>query len=357
MIGVFMNKRPLNSMIRGNTSYEKLEFYRHFVDTFKEPLCFYSLDNIDPYRASIDGYVLLPGKNLTQAEVRVPEHHFSRAIIYRQRNLNKIKKFIRNHRTRFYQFQSKKERNKWTNYELLNNVPEIKSHLPETYPLTWDNVIKILERYKQAIVKPIYGSLGKKVVLIEKRGQIYTIKEKNEFRLVHSEVALEHLEMYYLSKFKRPKRFIVQQKVNTDRFRHRIYECRVSVQKTSSGEWEVTGWAVRLAQKGDYLTNVSQGSEIIPFSRIFNPKSDTAYTIRDVTTRIAKQFEKHFPDTIDLGIDLMLDNNKHVWFIEANLRDQRLSYYNDREMWRRTTITPLVFIQNQMVSESVTKDG
>lgn len=356
MIGVLINKRPLNGMLGYKASYENIEFYRYFVEKFKEPLCFYTLDDIDLGRDRIYGYVLSLGHSLARREVDVPEHHFCREIIYRRKNLQKVRSLIRNHPIRFYQLQSKKERNKWTNYELLHTSPEIRPHLPETYPLTWCNLESMLEKYKQVIVKPIYGSLGKKVVLIEKRGQMYTIVEKNRGRLVCSEVALEHLKMYYLSKFKRPKRFIVQHKVDADMFRRRIYDCRVSVQKTSASEWEVTGWAVRLAQMGDYLTNVAQGSDTMPFSRFFDPSSVTACTIRDVSTLIAKQFEKHFPDTIDLGIDLMLDKNKHVWFIEANLRDQRLSYKNDREMWRRTTITPLIFIQNQVVSGS-TKGG
>lgn len=359
MIGVLMNRKPLRAIINDNTSYERLEFYRYFVETYRESLCFYSLNHVDPCKNNMNGFVLSPGESLIQTKVKIPKYHFCRGIFHRKKNLDKLRDFIRSHQINFYQLQSKKERNKWTHYCILRDVPEIKPHLPDTRLLTWDGLVDMLDEYKQVVVKPIHGWLGKNIVLFEKNHHVYMIKEKVGGNIIRSEVAFEHLKMYYLSKFKRSRQYIVQQKINSTMIHRRIYDCRVSVQKTVSNEWKVTGWAVRLAQKDDYLTNVAQGSGTIPFSKLFSKSGKVALAICNLTTQIAKQFEKHFPGLIDLGIDLMLDKNKHVWFVEANLRDQRLSYQklNDIETWRRTTITPLIYIKSQMVSKSELTDG
>lgn len=359
MIGIFMNRRPLRHIIDGQESYENLEFYRHFVETYEEPLCFYSFDHIDPCKDRLDGYVLSPGNSLVLKEVPLPKHHFCRAIVYRKKHRERVKHFIRNHRLRMYQLQTKNKRNKWNHYQLLSHFPEIRPHLPETRPLTWKNLTAMLVEHQQVVVKPVYGSLGKNVVLIEKNGPSYAIKEKNQKKLVQNEGKRADLKRYCLKKFSHPRRFIVQRRVDADTFQHRIYDCRVSVQKTPSHTWEVTGRAVRLAQRGDFLTNVAQGSDTVSFAHFFDRSNEMARTISHLATHIGEAFAEQFPDTIDLGIDLLLDKNKHVWFIEANLRDLRLSYakMNDMDMWRQTTVTPLTYIWSNMQSKPEGAEG
>jgi len=146
--------------------------------------------------------------------------------------------------------QSGQERDKLKHLFLLRLNPVLAEHLPDSMPYNPENLQLLLQKYKCVVIKPIAGSLGRKVTLIEKRSDSYLVKSKDYFSTGSQMFSLEELLHFFEKIYQHPQKYLLQEKVISDTYLDRVYECRVSVQKNEAGRWEVTGKAIRLAQPG-----------------------------------------------------------------------------------------------------------
>jgi len=67
--------------------------------------------------------------------------------------------------------------------------------------------------------------------------------------------------------------------------------------------------------------------------------------MRDVAIRVAAQLEKHDPTCADLGLDLAVDEDGHIWFIEVNGRDLRITFRHAGELntWHNSFRRPMEY--------------
>ncbi|WP_339061695.1 YheC/YheD family protein [Tepidibacillus marianensis] len=63
--------------------------------------------------------------------------------------------------------------------------------------------------------------------------------------------------------------------------------------------------------------------------------SSLAKEIRNAGIEIAQTLEKLCPHIADLGIDIGIDKNNHLWIIEVNFFDEKAAYResNQYKMW------------------------
>ncbi|MEW5783486.1 MAG: YheC/YheD family protein [Bacillota bacterium] len=349
VIGVLLNARQFKKMISGQETLEKLQFYQHFSQQYQVPICFYSIQNATINQPDITGYVIDPAVNKTSLKkVLWPKYHFCRAILS-QKNRDTIEELIVENYLQFYQLQSQEERNKETHIQFLRSNRKLTGHIPDTMPLNKHSLQEMLRKHEQILLKPVTGSLGKKIVLVEKKCNHYLLYSKNGLLANPKIFSLGELIEYISKRYLQQSKYLVQERVKVDTFKNRIYECRTSVQLNETGEWEVTGKVIRLAQPNKFLTNIHQGAEAMPFQTLFTDEMPVVRAINNLSIMIAEELAKHL-NIIDFGLDLMLDYKQHIWFIESNLRDQRLSYKaaNDYQTWYRTTTTPLSYILSRM---------
>ncbi|WP_035187256.1 YheC/YheD family protein [Alteribacter aurantiacus] len=346
MIGILVSKKGFKAIVKGRSKIEDLRHYKRFVNQHKMPVVFYYVsENLLKNRA-VQGFVVEPHQEPAVKEVQAPTHTFCRMIVG-GRTKRRLKLLARRTKRRFYQLQSGRERDKWRHIVALNANEATSIFVPNSKRLTPDTFKEMIRKHGEVIIKPCRGSLGRRVIMIEKRGKRYKLSSKTKKKLVVKLVSAREVKGYIEALSK--KRYIVQQKVRATKVNDQTIEVRASTQKTTPTDWKVSAKALRLSRKGDFLTNISKGAKGVPFKTHYFKQANVNDVVEKTSVALAKQLSKAIP-AIDFGFDLMVDERGKVWFIEANLRDMKLTYMwaGEYELWYQSIAQPLRFIASEM---------
>lgn len=352
MIGILLNTWTYNHITNDMDTFENIQFYRQFSQVNQVPLCLYCMQGVPAGRPYLKGLAIDPAtSSISEQRIPWPKYNFCRAVLSKS-NVKIMETYAQKYDLRFYQLQSTEERNKLKHLDYLRQNHDLRGHLPDTAPLTESSLMNMLKKHGKVIIKPVKGWLGKNIVLIEQEGEAFFVNSIELSMGGGSAISSGELIRFFYRRYRRPRGYMVQQKIDAHTFDGRVSECRVSVQKREGEYWDVTGIAVRLAQPGRQITNIRQGADAVQYQSLFPGNKLVFQEIINLSVAIAKELEKHM-EIIDLGLDLMLDHKCHVWFIEANLRDQRLTYKaaNDMDTWYRTTTAPLAYILNHAMQQ------
>lgn len=124
--------------------------------------------------------------------------------------------------------------------------------------------------------------------------------------------------------------YIVQQGIDLLKDEGSIFDVRVLVQKDYTGEWDVTGMACRVGKNGSIISNLSSGGRGQKIEDVLKrniPYQETRERIIEdikfISIEATKTLERSIGQCGEMGIDVGIDNNGKVWFIEANIRPAR----------------------------------
>lgn len=228
---------------------------------------------------------------------------------------------------------------KWTKHNFLLAESSLVKYLPETKLLTKDTFTEFIERYGQAIIKPSFGSLGKRIYKVIDLG--------NDQYEVHGgtkkEVIVGKKEVYKVIRSRvSKKKNIIQQVIPLATKKGYPFDVRVMVQRRKdSGEWVITGKAAKVAGRGYFITNVAR--EVMPVEEAINQSNIKNYFMR--TRRIMKELEKvslkivqtlehHYSERNEMGIDFGIDAEGNIWIIEVNMKPmiRMFSLLRDKSM-------------------------
>ncbi|MBO8162427.1 MAG: YheC/YheD family protein [Brevibacillus sp.] len=219
---------------------------------------------------------------------------------------------------------------KWQLYRRLNKHPEITPYLPETLCCTsMDDITYLLNKHHFIYVKSYYGSRGREVMSVKKTRERYVIRfYRNGLRRVHVK-SIPQLEEH-IRRFMGDKRFIIQQGIDLLTYQGRKIDLRVLICKNGSGEWEVIYNQVNVAKPGATITTI-EGSvkdykDVYQSFKRSGSKLDlpTDEMIRQQTVKIASYIEHEFGLHGEIGMDMAVDKNGKLWFIEANSKPEKL---------------------------------
>ena len=232
---------------------------------------------------------------------------------------------------------------KWECWKLLKKDKEIRNHLPYTQRLkNRTNLYLFLHQYKDIFLKPInastaHSSKGIFRVILQREGNVKIFyREKNKMQEKGFK-SYQKFQDWIFPKLS-PKDYVLQKSIETMKDSENATDIRINMNKNSRGEWEVSMILVRVA------TNVSH---VIPRFATFYSISDFIKMITDneekrgelersignIGLKICRSFDKSGYHMADLGIDLGMDKNGHVWIFEINplpfpfrgaIRDQSL---------------------------------
>ncbi len=222
---------------------------------------------------------------------------------------------------------------KWKTHQILSQNPFVKPYLPDTRLLkNFQMLDSMVKKYGSVYMKPIAGSQGRNIIKV--------IKKKNsslyEYQYQHNSKPRQGITssvstLRKVLKDVMPKQgYIVQKRINLLAVNDQLVDIRVMVQKDHSGQWSVTGKACRIGRKGSITSNISGGGCGRKVSAVLAEKFHDPETRERIMNEIdslgllvAESLEATTTSIGELGIDIGVDNDGCIWFIEANLKPAR----------------------------------
>lgn len=241
--------------------------------------------------------------------------------------------------------------NKWDVYRILAADPALVRHLPETAKADEDMVADFIRRYRVVYVKPAVGNQGRNVFRIVRRGKRLTCRgHLRRGRLLSTSLAGPAALLQVLKETGEQSPFIVQRGLELARVQGRAADVRVLVQRDKTGRWSYTGAGVRIGGPASVVSNLHAGGSaakldvLVPRKGRKEKVMELESRIKELTLRVAEALSQGAL-LGELGIDLGLDAEGHLWIIEVNMRPGRATFRRAglTEAWKRSGRAPLEF--------------
>ena len=344
-VGILFSSRNLAACLSGKQSYEMMPLYEKYARQNGLRPVFFTLSDIRFHDLAVYGYIKT-GHTYEKKMVPLPTviHNRTRLSPLHDKTLKRLRRLPY---TRV--FNGTNYFNKWRVFRQLKTCPELVPHLPDTHRLQPTAVSLLLERHPALYLKPFAKSLGRGIlrctrlpddkvqIRFQKNGAVYQ-------RILTTETALPLIERVCND------RYLVQQAIALVDQNTRPIDFRVSVQKGARGQWGVTGIVAKMGVDEAIVTNVAAGGTCTAALPLLKQQFPQTYRkifaqLKHIGIRIAKQLERDDAACADLGLDLAVDKSGHIWFIEVNGRDLRITFRHAEEytMWHHTFKRPMEY--------------
>lgn len=340
MIGILYPRSLLSRLMKGKPSFEYPAFYVEAAKKAGTEVIFFSEENISWRQGTVRGW---NGKDPARTRRPIP-----RVIINRTRTdqwgtkhiIRKLKK------TGSTIFNEHNVYSKLDIHRILSQNTELLPYLPVTDRVTHDSVSEMLKLYSMLYLKPQTASVGNGIIRLRKK-EGSTVAEINSLGYVRQKTVGTRKIVKHIRGQKRD--YLVQQGIRLMKYNERSVDFRVSVQKDGQGAWQCTGIVGRVGRKGSVVTNLHCGGQAKKARELFEywgwDVMEMEGKISHIGIQIAQTLEQSLPGIADLGLDIAVDEQQRIWFIEANMRDLRITFRDAGEMekWRATFATPVQY--------------
>ncbi|WP_158738696.1 YheC/YheD family protein [Alteribacillus sp. YIM 98480] len=333
-----MNRKPLIGIMVNKRNQRKstLRLYYQYKENTPVQLFAFTPKDINWKTKRIQGGCYINGKWETKT-FRFPHAVYNRCYQRKGKTIKRLEKYIGKNKC----FNTITFFNKWIVYKILSNS-ELNTYLPKTWFYKKKRFKMLLESRKQLILKPCYGYLGRRVYLVETNSinESYKIYQDTLKRPKYS--CLDSAPFYKkIEELVGSKKFIIQEHINTTRAAGRVVDIRMLLQKNQNGKWNVTNGISRIAQKDYYVTNCShricEADEILQTLASNNKERTALYReMRNTSLMTGKILEKHLGLLGEIGIDMVIDENRQIKIIEVNGKLQKSLYNKGDASWENT---------------------
>ncbi|MGG1442647.1 YheC/YheD family protein [Brevibacillus laterosporus] len=341
-IGIMLNKKVISLNKRRRHTYERLAFYVEIGARLGLETVFFHSSQINFATNKIKGYVWRD-KKLVPSTFIIPKVIHNRVLSGKKDTIKRIKKLEKVSRV----YNGIVTRNKWIVHKRLWTQDNLRHYLPETKLFRNLAFTDMLNKYDIIYVKPVIGSVGAGVARIEQKPDGYF------FYSSQTSESFQHLEelVQFVEKWVKNKTYIIQQGIPLCKYQDRTFDVRVSIQKDQLHEWKISGMVAKLANLDNKLSNLAQGGSAEQLETVLGSLFATQsipIVVRRLQTAcfaIVEQLELNESSLVDLGLDMGIDQFGLPYFIEANVRDQRYSFFKagEKAMFYQTYETPLEF--------------
>ncbi|SDN21919.1 Glutathione synthase/RimK-type ligase, ATP-grasp superfamily [Paenibacillus sp. yr247] len=246
-------------------------------------------------------------------------------------NYQMLKAFRNRHAKLTY--LSKPLANKWSMHQILSENESIRAYLPATVRYSSvQELLKFLKKHKLIYVKPKNGTGGRGILRIEQLGpDLYLLQGRNQQRTIIAPYrATEKQLMIKLHTLKLSPDFVVQQGIQLTLKDGRVHDYRLLIQKNGRGEWEVTGCAGRIGPYRSITSNLHGGGSAVTQFKLLayrfpsvEKKEAIKNEMNSFAHKLANYLESKFGKLCELGLDIAVDPNGHVWLLEVNPKPSR----------------------------------
>ncbi|UKS23911.1 YheC/YheD family protein [Paenibacillus sp. HWE-109] len=338
-VGVLLDRKIFMGISKGKTGNEKLSLYNQVAKQHNLTPFYTSLHQIGITTAQ--GYIYTKNK-YKFVRRPIPKVTHNRAMTlspFLKRKLKQLSKnsFIFNRQNRY---------DKYYIYKLLHQNIHLRDYLPVSLKYSEKVLKSAMAAYQSLFIKPTNDSIGNGIMKLTKQlsGKWLLFWKKGKQTLLSAKRAVSVIQ-----KVVGKRTYMIQETIALATYKGRPYDLRVSVQRGTSGRWQVTGVVGKVASAGRHVTNVAKGGKVRRTEVLFKNNRFNFETmmndIRRASISIMNDLSGKLPHLADVGLDIGIDHRGHIKLIEVNGRDQRYSFKKAKmsATFYRTYETPLQY--------------
>lgn len=215
--------------------------------------------------------------------------------------------------------------------QLLADQASIDKHLPVTEKLTEQGFFSMLKTFPILYVKPVHGSQGRNIIHIEHIDDHFIATISSGKRKGKGQLFTEKKKLWkWLKNYVKNKNYICQQGIDFQKWQGRPLDFRILCHKNYQGHWTITSTVARIAQKDAIVANLAQGAEMKAAKIVLNELLNTDNTsqkleeLKVLAIKIATILSENTEGYLgELGIDIGMDKQGHLWIIEVNSKPSK----------------------------------
>lgn len=240
-------------------------------------------------------------------------------------------------------------------YDALKGDSMLATHLPVTLPFSSAKQVRLLadQYFDGIILKPAAGMQGRGILHV-KRSLGLSIKVNGRTRRNRpfyisftDDCAAER----WINRFISQSAYLIQPYLELSGADGKPFDVRALMQKDLTGDWSLTGIAVRTGQAGSLTSNLHGGGGARPASELITAKygkheaERLLEQIHTISKKTVERLESSFGRFAELGLDYGIEPCGRLWLIEANSKPGRSSFriISDQEAERLSIERPLLY--------------
>lgn len=179
------------------------------------------------------------------------------------------------------------------------------------------DVIDKLNEHKKLIFKPVDGTMGRGIFIIEKKEESFEYTDQDNYRYINRVQVKDLLESI-------KNRYFAQKYINSVTPKGLPFDIRVHYEKNGKGKWVKAQTYARVGISNDIVSNVAKGGSVIRAGLFLRTNfgdekgRELLGKLNDQLKGFPNEFEKLYDFNIStLAVDLGLDDN-NFYFFEVN---------------------------------------
>lgn len=318
------------------------------------PVTVFSPTSIHWQQQVIDGY-RYQHKRWNQGYYPLPTHVYDRIFYRGSKQIRHFKPFIEClHKEHKVTFLGRGLPGKWKVYQMLNKNKRLHEYLVPTWSFSDSTLRAKLNTYGALCVKPSSGSHGKGVMKVSVENALLKVRGRDLSNRSFTRAFHEKQKgMNWLAHRCNQRIYIIQPFLDLQTEEGSPFDLRILLQKNEKGLWQETGRAIRTGSQGSITSNL-HGGGIVNFAQHYLLNQFTMSQVNDIEQHIQtivellpQQLEKEYAPLFELGLDLGVDRQGHVWILEANSKPGRQSIQMgcDRHVFMQSVLAPFRYAQ------------
>ncbi|MDQ0268965.1 YheC/YheD family endospore coat-associated protein [Cytobacillus purgationiresistens] len=204
----------------------------------------------------------------------------------------------------------------------------ISPYLPESEPFTsTKDFIKQLTTGKPLVLKPIDGSQGKGIYVIEKYDNHFLIKTDKQTNHIAHTLSLQ-AAANWLAKLTRKYRYLIQPYLYLQNECNQPFDLRIFMQKTEAGTWRELTRGMRTGSEGGIISNISAGGKFSPYEVWLqtipaNQQTFLSAELEEILAKLPAILDNKFPPLFEIGVDIGIESNGAIWILDINSKPGR----------------------------------
>ncbi|MEN3005206.1 YheC/YheD family protein [Dehalobacterium formicoaceticum] len=330
LVGVFMNEHAVGRLKKGNPTKKLMEMARA-ANRARVALYFFSVDDVIWTEKMVHGVFLNFATNTWEIKkLPIPNVLYDRGGGFKKNSRAQALSLRKQwHRyPHLLKINAQHYFDKWKVHDQLSKYPELKCYLPETllFDHTAEGIEHMVNKYPEVYLKMRTGSNGRQIIRVRKQSpELYELSYFKE-KIINEYAQSAEQIVQIADNFMNYKSFIIQQGLDVLTYKNSKVDIRVLMQKDRKGEWQITSMPVRIAYADCPVTSTKSGSRVYAFDYAFKnvlqyPQKKTEEIKAKITKLVytaAGTLEEEYGSLGELGIDVAIDRNGQLWFIEVN---------------------------------------